>query len=110
MLAVAVDRRPFRGALAGAAAIGRRWDAASPDSVLRRYCRRVCRDRGADRVLPFGIATLSYLALTTPMPLAEIVINRMDDGISNLLLLAVPDVCLSPAPLDGDDRHRPGDG
>jgi tripartite ATP-independent transporter DctM subunit len=32
---------------------------------------------------------LSYLSLTTHMP-ATIVINRMDDGISNLLLLAVP--------------------
>ena len=44
---------------------------------------------GAPIAFAFGIATFSYLALTTSMPL-EIVVNRMDDGISNLLLLAVP--------------------
>jgi len=44
---------------------------------------------GVPIAFTFGIATFSYLALTTPMPLA-IVVNRMDDGISNLLLLAVP--------------------
>jgi tripartite ATP-independent transporter DctM subunit len=49
----------------------------------------VCVGIGVPIAFTFGIATLSYLALTTPMPL-EIVINRMDDGISNLLLLAVP--------------------
>src|SRR5271165_3614393 len=35
------------------------------------------------------LSTFSYLALTTDLPLV-IVVNRMDDGISNLLLLAVP--------------------
>jgi len=44
---------------------------------------------GVPIAFTFGIATLSYLSLTTQMP-ATIVINRMDDGISNLLLLAVP--------------------
>jgi tripartite ATP-independent transporter DctM subunit len=44
---------------------------------------------GVPIAFAFGIATFSYLALTTTMPL-EIVVNRMDDGISNLLLLAVP--------------------
>ena len=44
---------------------------------------------GAPIAFAFGIATFSYLALTTTMPL-EIVVNRMDDGMSNLLLLAVP--------------------
>ena len=44
---------------------------------------------GAPIAFAFGIATFSYLALVTTMPL-EIVVNRMDDGISNLLLLAVP--------------------
>jgi tripartite ATP-independent transporter DctM subunit len=37
----------------------------------------------------FGIATLSYLALTSTMPLS-VVVNRMDEGMSNLLLLSVP--------------------
>jgi tripartite ATP-independent transporter DctM subunit len=49
----------------------------------------VCVVIGVPIAFTFGIATFSYLALTTSMPLA-IVINRMDDGISNLLLLAVP--------------------
>jgi tripartite ATP-independent transporter DctM subunit len=44
---------------------------------------------GVPIAFTFGIATLSYLALTTDLPLT-IVINRIDDGISNLLLLAVP--------------------
>src|ERR1700730_3960829 len=44
---------------------------------------------GVPIAFTFGIATFSYLSLTTHMPLT-IVINRMDDGISNLLLLAVP--------------------
>ena len=49
----------------------------------------VCVGIGVPIAFTFGIATLSYLSLTTSLP-ATIVINRMDDGISNLLLLAVP--------------------
>jgi tripartite ATP-independent transporter DctM subunit len=37
----------------------------------------------------FGIATMSYLSVTTDIPLS-VVVNRMDDGMSNLLLLSVP--------------------
>lgn len=37
----------------------------------------------------FGLAAFSYLALSTTMPL-EIVVSRMDEGMSQLLLLAVP--------------------
>jgi tripartite ATP-independent transporter DctM subunit len=37
----------------------------------------------------FGVATLSYLALTTHTPLT-IVISRMDEGMSSLILLSVP--------------------
>ena len=44
---------------------------------------------GVPIAFTFGIATFSYLALTTSLPLS-IVVNRIDDGISNLLLLAVP--------------------
>ncbi|HVH79931.1 MAG TPA: TRAP transporter large permease, partial [Stellaceae bacterium] len=44
---------------------------------------------GVPIAFTFGIATLSYLSLTTHLP-ATIVINRLDDGISNLLLLSVP--------------------
>jgi tripartite ATP-independent transporter DctM subunit len=49
----------------------------------------VCVGIGVPIAFTFGIATLSYLGLTTSLP-ATIVINRMDDGISNMLLLAVP--------------------
>ncbi len=49
----------------------------------------VCVFIGVPIAFTFGIATLSYLALMTHMPLV-IVVNRLDDGISNLLLLAVP--------------------
>jgi tripartite ATP-independent transporter DctM subunit len=37
----------------------------------------------------FGVATLSYLALTTQMPL-QVVVGRMTEGMSTLVLLAVP--------------------
>ncbi len=49
----------------------------------------VCVGIGVPIAFTFGIATFSYLALTTDLPLS-IVVNRMDDGISNMLLLAVP--------------------
>ena len=44
---------------------------------------------GVPIAFAFGIATLSYLGLTSDLPLS-IVVNRMDEGISNLLLLSVP--------------------
>jgi tripartite ATP-independent transporter DctM subunit len=44
---------------------------------------------GVPIAFTFGIATFSYLSLTTDLPVV-IVVNRIDDGISNLLLLAVP--------------------
>lgn len=37
----------------------------------------------------FGLATIGYLALTTNMPLT-VVIGRMDEGMSHMILLAVP--------------------
>jgi tripartite ATP-independent transporter DctM subunit len=49
----------------------------------------VCVAIGVPIAFTFGIATLSYLSLTTNLP-SMIVINRLDDGISNLLLLSVP--------------------
>ena len=49
----------------------------------------VCVGIGVPIAFSFGIATLSYLALTSSMPLS-IVVNRMDEGMSNLLLLSVP--------------------
>jgi tripartite ATP-independent transporter DctM subunit len=49
----------------------------------------VCVGIGVPIAFTFGIATLSFLSLTTNLP-AIIVVNRIDDGISNLLLLSVP--------------------
>lgn len=37
----------------------------------------------------FGLATLAYLAITTSTPLT-VVVSRMDEGMSTLILLAVP--------------------
>src|SRR5581483_1004514 len=37
----------------------------------------------------FGLATFGYLALTTHVPLT-VVISRLDEGMSHLILLAVP--------------------
>jgi len=37
----------------------------------------------------FGVATISYLSLTTQMPLS-VVVGRMAEGLSTLILLAVP--------------------
>jgi tripartite ATP-independent transporter DctM subunit len=37
----------------------------------------------------FGLGTFGYLALTTTMPLS-VIVGRMDDGMSHLILLAVP--------------------
>ena len=44
---------------------------------------------GVPIAFTFGFATLSYLALTTTVPL-NTVVGRMDEGVSNLVLLAVP--------------------
>ncbi|HTX03983.1 MAG TPA: TRAP transporter large permease subunit [Candidatus Acidoferrales bacterium] len=44
---------------------------------------------GVPIAFAFGFATLSYLALTTTVPL-NTVVGRMDEGVSNLVLLAVP--------------------
>ncbi len=49
----------------------------------------VCVGIGVPIAFSFGIATMSYLGLTSSMPLS-IVVNRMDEGMSNLLLLSVP--------------------
>jgi len=48
-----------------------------------------CVGIGVPIAFTFGIATLSYLGLTSDLPLS-VVVNRMDEGISNLLLLSVP--------------------
>jgi tripartite ATP-independent transporter DctM subunit len=49
----------------------------------------VCVACGVPIAFAFGVATLSYLILTTGTPLT-IVVSRMDEGMSALILLAVP--------------------
>ncbi|HXP29926.1 MAG TPA: TRAP transporter large permease subunit [Stellaceae bacterium] len=44
---------------------------------------------GVPIAFAFGVATLAYLALLTRVPLT-VVIGRMDEGMSHLILLAVP--------------------
>ncbi len=44
---------------------------------------------GCPIAFAFGVATMSYLALVTSVPLS-IVVTRMDEGMSSLILLAVP--------------------
>ena len=48
-----------------------------------------CVGLGVPIAFAFGVSTLSYLALTTEVPLV-IVVNRMDGGMSGLILLSVP--------------------
>src|SRR6516165_5107737 len=48
-----------------------------------------CVTIGVPIAFAFGIATMSYLSLTSETPIS-VVVNRMDDGMSNLLLLSVP--------------------
>jgi tripartite ATP-independent transporter DctM subunit len=48
-----------------------------------------CVFGGVPIAFAFGIATLAYLALATHAPLS-IVVGRMDEGMSHMVLLAVP--------------------
>jgi tripartite ATP-independent transporter DctM subunit len=48
-----------------------------------------CVAIGVPIAFSFGLGTLSYLAITSTVPLSTVV-GRMQEGISNLVLLAVP--------------------
>ena len=48
-----------------------------------------CVAIGVPIAFAFGTATMSYLALVTSVPLSTVA-GRMDEGISNLVLLAIP--------------------
>lgn len=49
----------------------------------------VCVLAGVPIAISFGTATIAYLLCTTRVPLA-LVVSRMDEGMSSLILLAVP--------------------
>ena len=105
MLLIAVARLIERasladaaGALAVIAAVGLGLWAAQPQLVaLGNFNLLIffvglvaaCVALGVPIAFAFGIATLAYLALTTPVPLVTLA-NRMDAGTSNLILLSVP--------------------
>ncbi|WP_459694455.1 TRAP transporter large permease subunit, partial [Achromobacter xylosoxidans] len=44
---------------------------------------------GVPIAFSFGLATFGYLSLTTDVPMM-VVVGRMDEGMSHLILLAVP--------------------
>jgi tripartite ATP-independent transporter DctM subunit len=60
---------------------------------------------GMPIVFCFGLATLAYVALTTSVPLNAIV-SRMDQGISNFVLLTVPLFILLGALVDATGIAR----
>jgi len=49
----------------------------------------VCVAMGVPIAFAFGVATMSYLLIATNMP-ALVVVSRMDEGMSSLVLLSVP--------------------
>jgi tripartite ATP-independent transporter DctM subunit len=49
----------------------------------------LCVAAGVPIAFAFGLATMTYLALCTHVPLS-VVVGRMDEGMSHLILLAVP--------------------
>ncbi|KIG01748.1 TrapT dctQ-M fusion permease, dicarboxylate transport [Caballeronia concitans] len=92
------DRKLVLGALAVVAAIAGAFYAASPMlkdlgnlNLLIFFVGLValCVLSGVPIAFSFGLATFGYLALTTSTPL-EVVVGRMDEGMSHLILLSVP--------------------
>jgi tripartite ATP-independent transporter DctM subunit len=59
----------------------------------------VCLVCGVPIAFCFGIGTLCFLAFSTTIPL-EVVINRMDEGMSSLVLVSVPIFVLLGCVLD----------
>ncbi len=56
----------------------------------------------------FALATTAYLLATTSTPLT-VVVGRMDEGMSGLILLAVP-LVRAAGPVGRSNRHGAGDG
>lgn len=105
MLVTAIDKifekatlRQFIGALVIVAAVGGLlWAGKSYFASLGHVNLIIffvgivmsCVLLGVPIAFAFGLATLSFLSFTTPIPLS-IVPNRMTEGMSSLILLAVP--------------------
>ncbi|GEP58854.1 ABC transporter permease [Reyranella soli] len=100
LLRMAEQARPsrlFAVAAVGAVAAGGLWLlqplllAMGNFNLLVFFCglTAVCIAIGVPIAFGFGIATLSYLALMTSVPLT-VVVSRMEEGMSHLILLSVP--------------------
>ena len=61
---------------------------------------------GVPIAFSFALATFGYLALTTSTPMM-VMVGRMDEGMSHLILLAVP-LFIFLGAADRDDRHGAG--
>jgi len=59
----------------------------------------VCLVAGVPIAFCFGVGTLCFLAFSTSIPL-EVVVNRMDEGMSSLVLVSVPIFVLLGCVLD----------
>lgn len=59
----------------------------------------VCLVTGVPIAFCFGIGTLSFIAFSTTIPV-EVIINRMDEGMSSLVLVSVPIFVLLGCVLD----------
>ncbi|HEV7415960.1 MAG TPA: TRAP transporter large permease, partial [Tianweitania sediminis] len=65
----------------------------------------ICLALGVPIAFCFGIATLMFLAFTTSMPLV-VMVSRMDEGMSSLILLSVPVFVLLGCILDASGMGK----
>lgn len=97
-LAASITPRRFAGALCAVAAVGALLWVLRPGLLaIGNYNLLVffvllvgaCVALAVPIAFAFGVSTLAYLALATQAPLG-IIISRMDEGMANQILLAVP--------------------
>ena len=103
----AAHRRRHRGAAVDWPAGAARHGLRQPHRVLRHHRRRLRRHRRADRVR----LRHRHHVVSRPYQFhaASVVVNRMDEGMSQPAAAVGADVRV-PRPADGDDRHRARDG
>lgn len=77
---------------AGALFLGRPWLLSIGNVNLLVFFVGIvgfCMAAGVPIAFAFGTATVAYLGLTTQIPIS-IVVSRMDEGMSGLILLSIP--------------------
>lgn len=101
LVARVLERSNLRDAIVSAAAIGllaaASWASRPVLFAIGDYnlivffvlLVLVCAFLGIPIAFAFGVATFSYLSLMTEIPLT-IVVNRMSEGMSDLILLSIP--------------------